>query len=115
MNWQKNTGVMPCHPEQQVAVNRQDGVIATSKAGSLFWGPYRYHKGENITHYCILEVPPPFDYVEPKVWTVKPRRINFIALHKRGEYQGMLHDISLDVTNKILDALNQMEERNGTH
>jgi hypothetical protein len=81
MKWQKNTGVMPCEAEKIVAVR----------------------------HYCILDVPP-FDYVEPKVWTVgESPCVDIGIVLKNGERHFSISP-SME-TQRIVDALNAWEER----
>jgi hypothetical protein len=68
----------------------------------------------DITHYCILETPP-FDYVEPKVWTVEEvGTAAHLKAMKNGRCEFTVYSSSRAYRQFIEDALNEKEERNAT-
>jgi len=114
MNWQKNTGVMPCDGDQLVMVRLISGRIRCGDARDWGWGRTEFCEYV-VTHYCLE--PPPFDYVEPKVWTVEDDKSNEqLHIQKHGETvysveKTMQTCFAMQI---LLETLNAMEERNGT-
>jgi hypothetical protein len=113
MKWQKNSGVMPC--EGRVKVRFKDGSYDIDDGYRYDWDT-DLPNNVTITHYCIGEVTyPPFDYVEPKVWTVHAK-VDALAINKHGVtiYNVARNSGSRAAIDYLIDALNAMEERNGT-
>lgn len=116
MNWQKNTGVMPCRCDDIVSTRYKDGSINLPKvrATSVIW------ESTDVNHtYYIHKVDdiPENDYVEPKVWTVEFEdeytcrvKKNGAVVYTIGRSSGSDDDIHY-----LLYILNEKEERNGTH
>jgi len=113
MKWQKNTGVMPCDFRGVVAIMYDDELHSVAIANDVRW---EIVDGlTNIEYYCIIGDMPPFDYVEPKVWTVEDAyAANTYRILKNGSpayvYMVLCERHHID---HLADALNAMEERNG--
>ena len=111
MNWQKNTGVMPCDENAYVEVKTAEGTLIIGKARNFYWDT---KPQQLITHYCIIEHVP-FDYVEPKVWTVEDDdRTRTHVFKRNGVATLRVENLGWGYVSELLDALNAMEERNGT-
>ena len=113
MKWQKNTGVMPCEGETYVEIRYSTGQEWIGKARCQEWD---LREEEHVTHWCIAERVP-FDYVEPKVWTVEfGGNGNWIDVNKNGTniYQILRKDRAFHAIDYLIDALYAWEERNGT-
>jgi hypothetical protein len=114
MKWQKNTGVMPCDFRAAVAILYDDRLHTVAIANDVRW---EIVDGlTNIEYYCVIGDMPPFDYVEPKVWTVDYNATGGILIKKLGYtvFDIARNSGSLAASDYLLDALNAMEERNGT-
>jgi hypothetical protein len=114
MKWQKNTGVMPCDLRSVVAITYDDKLHSVAIANDVRWEIV--DSLTNIEYYCIIGDMPNFDYVEPKVWTVQYEGSGLWKIYRLGVPRFAVHVLEDDDNSRglILDALNAMEERNGT-
>jgi hypothetical protein len=111
MKWQKNTGAMPCEGEREVKVRFRGGSESIGQA--KFWAWYIREASHDIVYYCLPEYVP-FDYAEPKVWTVENEG-GQPYLYKNKRFYAVFSSALTESEVKVVEAaLNAMDGRNGT-
>jgi hypothetical protein len=110
MKWQKNTGVMPTLDNPLVEVIHVSGA---HRAGTSMAQDWSLHANDPIMYWCRI-VSPPFDYVEPKVWTVEVDDFGTAVLRNGKKLFRITYVHAEYSEDYLIDALNAMEERYGT-